>query len=183
MNKQTPITSIKGVGPAVAQKLQRLGIETVSDLLNHVPTRYEDYSKVSKNQFLEFSAHPKPIKRKITEEWSNDDWILWKVGECKRPKFNFIKFAKENPKPDIENWPCLLAEWWLNPKYKPASPSPLAKVWKKFIASPVIPYDKDERQRLIADAYSKLETYVQRHEEKRKELEKKKRKRKIILQD
>jgi ATP-dependent DNA helicase RecG len=42
------ITEVKGIGPAVAQKLQRLGIETIFDLLNHVPTRYEDYSKISK---------------------------------------------------------------------------------------------------------------------------------------
>lgn len=45
-NKQ--ISTVNGVGPAAVQKLHRLGIETVFDLLNHVPTRYEDYSKISK---------------------------------------------------------------------------------------------------------------------------------------
>lgn len=38
----TPITSLKGVGPRVAEKLARLDIKTVSDLLYILPHRYED---------------------------------------------------------------------------------------------------------------------------------------------
>lgn len=36
------ITQLKGVGSKVAEKLQRLGIYKVSDLLFHLPTRYEN---------------------------------------------------------------------------------------------------------------------------------------------
>jgi len=36
---------VKGVGPARAEILKRLGIETVEDLLYHFPRRYEDRSK------------------------------------------------------------------------------------------------------------------------------------------
>jgi ATP-dependent DNA helicase RecG len=38
----TPIRSIRGVGPAKAQALAGAGLETVRDLLFHVPSRYED---------------------------------------------------------------------------------------------------------------------------------------------
>ncbi|MCK4536820.1 MAG: ATP-dependent DNA helicase RecG [Desulfuromonadales bacterium] len=38
----TPITSIKGVGPRVAEKLARLGVLTVGDALYTLPHRYED---------------------------------------------------------------------------------------------------------------------------------------------
>jgi ATP-dependent DNA helicase RecG len=38
------VTKISGVGPAIAQKLNKLGIDTISDLLYHFPTRYDDYS-------------------------------------------------------------------------------------------------------------------------------------------
>jgi ATP-dependent DNA helicase RecG len=37
---------LKGVGPAALQKLERLGIRTISDLLFHLPTRYQDRTRV-----------------------------------------------------------------------------------------------------------------------------------------
>lgn len=42
----TPITYMKGVGPRLGARLQRLGIETVQDLLFHLPVRYQDRTKV-----------------------------------------------------------------------------------------------------------------------------------------
>src|ERR1039458_4735478 len=39
---ETPIAKLPGVGPAQGQRLGRLGIATVSDLLLHLPRRYED---------------------------------------------------------------------------------------------------------------------------------------------
>ena len=35
-----PVTTLKGVGPAVAAKLERLNITTAEDLLFHLPFRY-----------------------------------------------------------------------------------------------------------------------------------------------
>ena len=42
-----PITYLKGVGPRLASRLQRLGIETVQDLLFHLPARYQDRTQVT----------------------------------------------------------------------------------------------------------------------------------------
>jgi ATP-dependent DNA helicase RecG len=39
---QQPVTAIKGVGPQVALRLQRLRVRTVQDLCLHLPLRYED---------------------------------------------------------------------------------------------------------------------------------------------
>lgn len=41
-----PVTVLSGVGPALAEKLGRLDITTVSDLLFHLPSRYEDRTEV-----------------------------------------------------------------------------------------------------------------------------------------
>ena len=42
-----PITALKGVGEALALKLGRLGIERVSDLLFHLPLRYQDRTRLT----------------------------------------------------------------------------------------------------------------------------------------
>ena len=43
----TPVTYLKGVGPARATMLARLGITVAGDLLRHVPHRYEDATTVT----------------------------------------------------------------------------------------------------------------------------------------
>ena len=42
-----PITALKGVGPRMAEKLAKLGIRSVQDLLFHLPLRYEDRTRVT----------------------------------------------------------------------------------------------------------------------------------------
>ena len=44
--EQRPITALRGVGEALAEKLQRLGVTQVQDLLFLLPLRYEDRTRV-----------------------------------------------------------------------------------------------------------------------------------------
>ncbi|MCX6807114.1 MAG: ATP-dependent DNA helicase RecG [Candidatus Berkelbacteria bacterium] len=48
LNLDTKVENMVGVGPKTALKLQKLGIEKVSDLLYHFPARYDDLSKVTR---------------------------------------------------------------------------------------------------------------------------------------
>jgi ATP-dependent DNA helicase RecG len=41
-----PVTALRGVGAALAERLARLGITQVQDLLFLLPTRYEDRTRV-----------------------------------------------------------------------------------------------------------------------------------------
>lgn len=41
-----PITALKGIGPAQAERFARLGLRTVQDLLFHLPMRYQDRTRV-----------------------------------------------------------------------------------------------------------------------------------------
>ncbi|MFW5888606.1 MAG: ATP-dependent DNA helicase RecG [Patescibacteria group bacterium] len=44
---QTHVSEIKGVGQTIANKLKKLDIERIEDLLYHLPYRYEDYSQTT----------------------------------------------------------------------------------------------------------------------------------------
>lgn len=47
MELTSPISSVKSIGPIYLRRLEKLGIATVSDLLNHIPFRYQDYSNLT----------------------------------------------------------------------------------------------------------------------------------------
>ena len=42
-----PLSRLKGVGPAAAAKLAKLGLHNLEDLLFHLPFRYEDRTRIS----------------------------------------------------------------------------------------------------------------------------------------
>jgi ATP-dependent DNA helicase RecG len=44
---QVAITSLKGVGPSMAEKLEKVGLHSLQDLLFHLPNRYEDRTRVT----------------------------------------------------------------------------------------------------------------------------------------
>jgi ATP-dependent DNA helicase RecG len=47
MTLDTPLVELKGVGPAVAAKFGQLELQTVADLIDYYPRRYDDYSAVT----------------------------------------------------------------------------------------------------------------------------------------
>lgn len=53
----TPILGLPGVGPGFLNRLKKLGIETVKDILWHFPARYEDFSQIYKIADLQPGQH------------------------------------------------------------------------------------------------------------------------------
>ncbi len=47
MSLAAPLTTLKGVGPRMAERLERLGLRGVEDLLFHLPYRYQDRTQVA----------------------------------------------------------------------------------------------------------------------------------------
>jgi ATP-dependent DNA helicase RecG len=43
---QIPLSTFKGVGPSLAEKLEKIGLMSVQDILFHLPLRYEDKTRV-----------------------------------------------------------------------------------------------------------------------------------------
>ena len=42
-----PVTTLKGVGPGMASKLEKIGLASLQDLLFHLPLRYEDRTRIT----------------------------------------------------------------------------------------------------------------------------------------
>ena len=51
-----PLTTLAGVGPALAQSLARLGLACVQDLWFHLPLRYEDRTRITPIRELRIGA-------------------------------------------------------------------------------------------------------------------------------
>ncbi|MCL4367035.1 ATP-dependent DNA helicase RecG [Patescibacteria group bacterium] len=47
MQLDTPLSALMGIGPILLSRLKKLNLNTVEDLLNYYPFRYEDYSHIS----------------------------------------------------------------------------------------------------------------------------------------
>jgi len=64
----SPLSSVRGIGPRFIQKFKQLGINTVGELLCHFPVRYEDFSDVVK--ISEISPGEKCTVRGIVKKTS-----------------------------------------------------------------------------------------------------------------
>jgi len=88
------VSSVKGVGPALEEKLHRLGIYTVGDLLRHFPRNYLDFSKQIKIKDLRdktpgsflatvnnpktfYSASGKLITQSVAQDSSGKITLTW----------------------------------------------------------------------------------------------------------
>jgi ATP-dependent DNA helicase RecG len=100
-----PLTTIQGIGPKTAKTLKKLDLETLGDLLWHLPRRYDDYSQLETINRLWYGQEVTVIgtieqadirevrggRMKLTEAtisdgtgalrvtWFNQPWILKKL--------------------------------------------------------------------------------------------------------
>ncbi len=58
----TPITVLKGVGPAVAEKLAKVGLENLQDVLFHLPSRYQDRTRITPIGVKKLKTHQLLLK-------------------------------------------------------------------------------------------------------------------------
>ena len=90
----TPVTALRMIGPVYANRLKRLGITTIGDLLYHIPFRYEDFSLVSKINLLQagekvtvigtvasikniYTRHGKKIQKGIIADETGEIEAIW----------------------------------------------------------------------------------------------------------
>ena len=66
ISKETPVQYVKGVGPARAKILGRLGIKTIEDILFYFPWRYEDRKNLKKICSLSYGDHETTLCEVVT---------------------------------------------------------------------------------------------------------------------
>ncbi len=78
-----PLTTLSGVGPKVAEKLARIGLEKVADLLFHLPLRYEDRTRLWPLADLRpgdvAQVEGEVINSRIV--WGRRPMLLWTLGD------------------------------------------------------------------------------------------------------
>jgi hypothetical protein len=100
---------------------------------------------------------------KIDKEWEDENWVILKYGECPPPHFNFQEFAQTNTDADYTKWSCALAEWYFEENQKKGEKSVFAQIWDDIIRFPVIPYDLEERQKVLCHAYEELKVNIENY--------------------
>lgn len=65
---ETPVTYLKGVGPARARLLEKLGIRVAEDLLRHIPYRYEDATTITAIDAASVGADVTVLGRVVAKE-------------------------------------------------------------------------------------------------------------------
>ncbi|HBH60425.1 MAG TPA: DNA helicase RecG, partial [Nitrospiraceae bacterium] len=68
ISRDTPVQYVKGVGPARAGLLKRLGIETLQDILFYFPWRYEDRRDLRKISSLKYGNHETVLCEVVSAE-------------------------------------------------------------------------------------------------------------------
>ncbi|RKZ38061.1 MAG: ATP-dependent DNA helicase RecG [Gammaproteobacteria bacterium] len=102
-----PITTLQGIGERVAEQLARLKIETVEDMLFHLPLRYEDRTqikpltqlKVGDNVLIEGTIQATEVK--ITRKRSLVCMLTEGAGNVMLRFFHFYPSLREKLKPGI----------------------------------------------------------------------------------
>ncbi len=68
ISRDTHVQYVKGVGPARAKLLKRLGIETLEDILFYFPWRYEDRKDLKKINSLKYGNHETVLCEVVSSE-------------------------------------------------------------------------------------------------------------------
>lgn len=91
-----PLSHIRGIGPYFLGRLKKLGIQTVKDLIFHLPARYEDFSRIIKISELvpgeECTIHGTVQKINMRHAWRKRMFITEAIIDDESGKIRAVWF-------------------------------------------------------------------------------------------
>lgn len=124
--------------------------------------------QVAALRFLAHAAHwqqswgeRESLKASVTEEQRLDPWILLRYGNCGPSQLNWPDLVRCASGTIYETREVLAFELYLGGPAPDYTPSTLAEAWRKYLRSPVIPYNPEVRRRKLAHAYKELKPYIE----------------------
>jgi hypothetical protein len=105
---------------------------------------------------------PKWLLSKMRYEEKCGDWHLITIGTCPAPNFRFSDFIKERG--ETMSSFTVIAELYIDENAAPATRSPVADAWIKFIGAKEIPFNMTSRTSQLANSYTALASYVNGHQ-------------------
>lgn len=112
--------------------------------------------------FMRWRNNPNYLKRQINVEWSNDRFILLKLGNCPENGFDFGTLI-DGINVDSET-PLLIAEWYFGEIKNTKEASPISNLWNELLGRAEIPFDHEQRKAVFAGAYNVLDVFVKSHQ-------------------
>lgn len=168
-----PVTTLKGIGPKVAEKLTKIHIYTIEDALFHLPTRYEDRSRIVPIAHTVIGTHVSVVGEVISSQiqFGRKRMLLVKIADSTGGMtlrfFNFSAAQKNQLEPG--KWLKCFGEIKggrtgpeiIHPEYKPITPD--APVELEETLTPIYPTTEGVKQatlRMITEqALLRLQKY------------------------
>jgi hypothetical protein len=119
-----------------------------------------EYKEISRGTII-----AKYLWENVSEECSNDKWVVVRTGSCDCGDQCDL-LALSDIVPEGTYGAPVMIEWHLASSQPPQEKlTPLARLWKDILPSPVIPYDPAERRQSFSEAFTKLKDYIAAHEQ------------------
>ena len=130
LSLETPVSDLRMIGPIYHQRLNKLGITTIGDLLHHIPFRYDDLSKITNTKSIHL------------------DDVITIIGKVLSIKNIFTKYGKNIQIASISDETGTIDVLWYN---QPFLVNILSQGTRISIAGKV--EEKDKRLILISPEY------------------------------
>lgn len=91
-------------------------------------------------------------------ESKTPEWVIMTVGECSNTGTSMVSLAKELEANQIPFESA--TEFFLSPQNVPPKPGRIAQMWKDLVGQPIIPFDKEKREELVAKLDERLKDHL-----------------------
>ena len=95
------------------------------------------------------------------EEWSSDEWIILRTGDCTNENSGALQQIASAPTSESFYG---VSEWYPTKDQAPPFESRVGRLWKELVGRVFVPYNLIERRAVLAQTYSALKSYIEPHE-------------------